>query len=131
MNFFKYTDLARAMRPHDHDLRCFHASFLVRQGKILSIGMNSAKTHPINLGLPYFGRDNKDFRLNCGTHSEVRCLLKKVFFNKAIMVNVRIDRNGEIANSRPCKGCQSFLARFNIPEVYFSVAENEWGILTF
>ena len=39
----------------------------------------------------------------------------------AVLYVIRIDRRGNICNSRPCKGCSKYLDRKKIGRVYYSV----------
>jgi hypothetical protein len=41
------------------------------------------------------------------------------------MVVLRVDRKGNLANSRPCCGCQSVIKQFNIGDVWYSDSKGE------
>jgi len=41
------------------------------------------------------------------------------------MVVLRVDRKGNLANSKPCCGCQSVIKQFNIGEVWYSDSKGE------
>jgi cytidine deaminase len=60
-------------------------------------------------------------------HAEARLVRK---LNKGSYVYVvRILRNGELANARPCNGCQKTMRSRGIKRVYYSISSHEWGCL--
>jgi hypothetical protein len=36
------------------------------------------------------------------------------------MLVLRIDRNGKLNISKPCRGCQSVISQFNLKEIWYS-----------
>lgn len=108
------------------NLRCNHFSFVFLNNRLVSIGRNVRKTHPINRRNPKFnmaGEKIDDSKYSC---SELVALLKikkirnNFNFNKSILVNVRIDRRGEISFAKPCQSCLSLLKFLNIKKVFFT-----------
>lgn len=96
-------------------MRSSHVAFLIRKSKIVHIGWNKYKTHPYNLSHPY--HDGTTYR-----HAELDVCFKsgKEDLYGYSLVVVRIDRNGRVCNSLPCKGCQSVIKQFGIETVYHS-----------
>jgi hypothetical protein len=91
-----------------------HFSFLVRKNSINSVGYNYiTKTHPIAFKLGYKWPTQ---------HSELSAILN--FSGKEIsdyyMINFRFDKMGNLALSKPCKGCQRLLRYYNIGKVVYS-----------
>jgi tRNA(Arg) A34 adenosine deaminase TadA len=109
------------LTPH----RSKHFSFVVRRNTIVSIGWNQPfKTHP---QAQRFG-----YRFNC-IHSELHAILK---FSKAVrelshymLVNVRLDKQGDVRMSKPCVTCQKLLGVFTFNEVWYSTNEGQFAAL--
>jgi deoxycytidylate deaminase len=100
--------------------RCFHIAFIFKGNNILSIGVNSKKTHPQIKKYGY-----QDFsRL----HAELAAAIKfgKTDCRKYSLAVLRIDRNGEFNQSKPCECCSNMLNQLNFKNVYFTNSEGEW-----
>lgn len=91
--------------------RCKHFSFLLRKNKILSVGVNQQyKTHP--LAAKYGHRFSS-------IHSEVHAISNwKHSLHECILLNIRLDKWGNLRYSEPCPYCKKFLNDLNIPCVY-------------
>ena len=77
MNLKKIVEISYAlMDKSDFKKRCRHFSFICSGKRILSIGINNSKTHPINLNFDYVNRQKKYIRDVVGTHSEINAVLK-------------------------------------------------------
>jgi len=123
--FNKLIEISYALYDKSSDKRCQHFSFILFKNRIISIGQNSVKTHPINIRNSVVGRDGSDLRHIKTTCSELAALIKlknttNIRYKKCVMVNVRIDRNKKINYSHPCAFCQSLLAYFNLKQVFFT-----------
>ena len=123
-------DIAMALCPLNLEHRCSHIAFLIRCGKIVHIGTNSCKSHPETLKYAY-----KDHQ-KVGIHAELSVCMKsgKENLKDYSMVVLRVDRKGNLANSKPCCGCQSVIKQFNVGEVWYSdskgeVVKNAWLFL--
>ena len=114
-------DIAMALCPLNLEHRCSHIAFLIRCGKIIHIGTNSCKSHPETLKYAY-----KDHQ-KVGIHAELSVCMKsgKENLKDYEMVVLRVDRKGNLANSKPCCGCQSVIKQFNIGEVWYSDSKGE------
>jgi len=114
-------DIAMALCPLNLEHRCSHIAFLIRCGKIVHIGTNSCKSHPETLKYAY-----KDHQ-KVGIHAELSVCMKsgKENLKDYSMVVLRVDRRGNLANSRPCCGCQSVIKQFNIGDVWYSDSKGE------
>jgi len=113
-------ELAFAMTPTIRELRTTHVSFLIKSGKIVHIGWNKNKTHPINLQHPYHAGA-------VGLHSELDVCLKsgKDDLSGHEIIVIRVDRNNKLAMSKPCVGCASVLKQFGIKDVWYSNKDGE------
>ena len=77
MKFKKLKEISLAMAPkHPSDQRCRHFSFILHKKRILSIGFNSIKTHPLNLKLNFVNKKNDPINNVVGTHSELSAVIK-------------------------------------------------------
>lgn len=103
--------------------RCNHIAFIFKGKKILAIGRNSNKTHPkIN-----FHEYHEFSRL----HAELSACIRfgKEDCRKYSLAVLRIDRNGEFNQSKPCPGCQSVIRQLNFKKVFYTNEYGEWKIL--
>ncbi len=111
----RLVDIAKYMCPLNRDGRCSHVSFLLKKSKIIKIGWNKYRTNPQNLKYPYHNG-------NVGIHAEMDVIIKsgKDDLSDYDLVVIRIDRNGNMTNSKPCSGCKGVISQFGIREVWFS-----------
>lgn len=99
-----------------------HAAAITFKGKIVAIGKCSYKTHPI---MCEYGTDHHKIHL----HAEIDAILKakqvhgEEFLKSCDMYVLRIRKDGNIGNSRPCPGCQKAIDNFGFKRVYWT--ENE------
>lgn len=105
-----------ALCPLNIENQFSHIAFLIKSGKIVHIGTNSRKSHPKIQNYPYIS--NQSTRL----HAELSVCIKsgKENLSNYKMIVLRVNRNGKLANSRPCVGCQGVIKQFNIDEVWHS-----------
>ena len=110
------------MSPEIFCQRTFHTTFIVKKGRIQSIGTNCLKTHPKNLKYDYYGKEGVDIRSVVGVHSELDAVLKygKDDCSDCIIVNVRIDKNKKVNIAKPCRGCQSLLLRVGYKRLFYT-----------
>lgn len=131
MNLNKIKEIAFAF---DRDLfpgRNLHLSFITYKNRIICIGQNSKKTHPINLRNPKISIDGSDissFRGSCSEYSAINKLknLTNIKISKCSLINIRINRLNEIRISRPCNSCMGLLAHYAFRDVYYSNNEGEF-----
>lgn len=115
MKIKRLINLAKAMRPIYQKTRCFHVCFLMQKNKFISIGWNVDRTHPILKKHPYGEGTNS-------THAEVSAIIKgkNIKFDKCDLIVIRIDNNGNVANSKPCQGCLALIQATYIKDVWHS-----------
>jgi len=123
--FQKFIDLAYALFDPAHSPRTFHVSFILYKNRIISIGINNAKTTPVNLLNPKYGKDGQNISGIKGSCSEWVAISKmknmtNIRFCKSILVNVRLNRNKIIDVSRPCHSCQSLILFLNLKKVFYT-----------
>jgi len=121
MNFDKIIEVTYALiNKHNADLRCRHFSFILDRNRIISIGMNSTKTHPMNLKYNYINKNKEKISDIVGTHSELNAVIKLGIedCSKLTLVNTRINRNNLLDHSAPCNGCSDMIKQLNFKNVY-------------
>lgn len=121
--FNKAIELSRAMYDPNFPLRCQHFSFIFYKNTLVSVGRNSPKTTPINILNQPLNRENViHYKGSCAEWNSVNRLknLTNIPFNKCILINTRINRNGEIAYARPCLFCCNLLRFIDLRGVYYT-----------
>lgn len=106
--------LARKKNPSlDNQFR--HFSFIVQRNKLVEWGTNVPKADP----LTFFGYSNIS-----GVHAETNAYAKaKGILDKNYsfeVVNIRLNKSGDLKLSKPCACCYSFLESFGCSTVWFS-----------
>jgi len=116
----KANQIARSLCPTNREIRTSHIAFLIKSSIIQKIGINKKRTHPATKSHPYHEG-------NVGIHAELDCLLKmdKEDLSGYSMLVIRVDNNGKLNMSKPCKGCQSLLQQFNVKEVWYSDSKGQ------
>ena len=95
-----------------------HFSFLMRKGRVIAIGWNDKyKTNPlaVKYNYPYYYR-----------HSELHALssvISRTDIHRCILINIRLNKYGELMIAKPCEHCMGLINAFNIKETYYSTQE--------
>ena len=129
--FDKIKEIAFAFDKNSFPSKNLHLSFLIYKGRIISIGQNSKKTHPINLRNRKISKEGVDISTFKGVCSEWSAISKlknltNIPAHKCSLINIRINKNNDIRMSRPCCGCLSLLAFFDISNVFYSNEKGEF-----
>ncbi len=129
--FDKIKEIAFAFDKDSFSGKNFHLSFLIYKNRIISIGQNSKKTHPINLRNKKISREGIDISTFKGVCSEWSAISKlknltNIPAHKCSLINIRINKNNEIRMSRPCCSCIKLLSFFDISRVYYSNEKGEF-----
>ena len=113
----KCIDVARGIDICDSiDRRTRHFAFILNKNKILAIGKNSQKTHPILQNNKYgYGSWSK-------LHAETSAVIKsgEVDHSNNKLLTFRFDKSNNINIGKPCKYCQRLLKDSNFKEVIYS-----------
>lgn len=99
-----------------------HLTFIVKRNTIISMGRNQIfKTHPM---AKKFGHYKQNI------HSELDALLNFSLplseLYRYTLYNIRIDRNGFINSSKPCKYCMKMLTFFGVNKLYWTKNNGKW-----
>lgn len=93
-----------------------HAAIcLDSKGRIVSYATNSRKTHPLQA--EYARRTGKEQKVSL--HAEIAALIKAREDIETVVV-ARINKRGELRNSRPCPICRLALEEAEVKEIWFS-----------
>lgn len=125
MNFAKIIEISKAYDKNLFPSRSLHLTFVLYKNRILQIAQNKKTTHPINLLNRKISKTGTDFSNSGCRCSELNALIQirnltNIKYNKLILVNVRINKLGEINWSKPCNSCRNLLNYFKFKSVYFS-----------
>jgi hypothetical protein len=124
--------LSKDMVDFNSNKRCHHFSFILKRKKILAIGTNRKKTHPYNLKIPKIsketGEDVSAQKYVCSELDAIRKLKRKTNIDtkKCILINIRYDRNGNLAYSKPCMSCECLLEKNNFKKIVWTDAEGNY-----
>ena len=121
-NLRRAVEISRAfVGSVEFEHRCRHFSFLFDGSKLVSMGVNSLKTHPSNLKYRYLNRSMNKIGFAVGTHSEMKAFLKMGDSDcrGLVLVNTRIDRNGNLGYCFPCTGCRDVIDSKGVKEVFY------------
>ena len=126
----KTKEIAFAFDKNLFPKNCLHLSCIFYKGRIVSIGQNSKKTHPTNLRNPKINKDGVDISSFRGTCSELKTIKNiinttNIPISKSILVNIRINKNNKIRNSKPCSSCQKLLSYYQFSKIIYSSGDNE------
>ena len=119
----KIEEIAYALVPSNRkDTQFFHVAAIFQRNKILSIGQNSFKTHPLAKKFGHKG--------SC-QHSELNAIIKYGMedcsgLNMAVL---RIDRRGKLNMSKPCYSCRKLIDHVLLRNIYYTNKRGEWEML--
>jgi hypothetical protein len=131
-HFKKFEKIARALVKPTNNKRCHHFSFILLKKRLLTIGSNIQKTHPINLKNRKIsartGEDYSEFKNICSELNAINKLKKLTNINtkKCTLINIRYDRNMKIALAKPCMSCQNLLSVFTFKKVLWTNERGEY-----
>lgn len=114
MNFNNFVDISKSLLDKV-ELQNKHFSFILLKNRIRSIGYNQLKTHPkaYKFGYPWLFQ-----------HSEVSAIVrfdgKPAELRNCCLVNVRLNKDGQIMQSRPCKNCLNLVSEFGFKKVFYT-----------
>ena len=98
----------------------------------VAVGWNSDKTNPIQKKYSIHRRFDPEL-YRCPLHAEMMaCLnLKKTSYpaEDCILFVARKYKNGKVALSKPCPACENAIRDMGIKTVYYTISENEYGVL--
>jgi deoxycytidylate deaminase len=93
-----------------------HGAIIEKGGSFIAAGVNSKS--PIYWNTEVFS-----------VHAEADACSKVYNNRSATMYVARVNKQGQVRNSKPCPDCEKLLRKQRFSRVYYSIAENEWGRL--
>ena len=116
------TDILPSVTSRRRKNSAFHFAFGFKKNKLIAIGQNDPEktnTKAIRLS-KRFKTDIKYPYMHAETDLISR-LWGKYYIDKSLsVVVVRLNRNGELRNSKPCKRCNKILKALDITKVWWS-----------
>lgn len=98
---------------------CRHSAAVVYKGKIISFGCCQMKTDTFMLN--FQTNEYKIYR-----HAEIDAIKRAInlydedFMQRCDLYVLRVGRNGKIANSKPCMGCQKAIDHYKFKRVFWT-----------
>jgi len=132
MNIDRVIELSFALAgKYPYNKRCRHFSFIFERNRLISIGVNNPKTHPLNLKYNYVGKKQGKINDVVGTHSEMSAVIKTGQENcKGLtIVNTRVNRNNQLDYSYPCNGCWDMIKTLGFKKLLYTTKEQKFEIL--
>jgi len=135
LNRFKFKrleEISKSLVDYNSTKRCHHFSFILYKNRIISIGYNSQKTHPVNLKNRKkslkTGEDFSDQKYICSEFSAINKLknMTNIDSKKCVLVNLRYNRNGKVDMSKPCMSCENLLKFFNFKKVIWTNNDGDY-----
>ena len=125
--FARLIEVARALKLTKQEGPSFHVSFILKGAKPIVIGTNSyTKRNMVSLR---YKATKHDGAYVAGVHSEMDSLGKIKYQDQEnlTLVNIRIDNNGNLANSCPCPNCAYVLGRTpSIKKIFYSTSAGDF-----
>lgn len=114
--------LKKKLEEHEPVFRVRIVAAIVKKGKIVAIGKNQTKTHPV---AALYGKHEKAIYL----HAEVDAINKAKKHLGSLsgteLYVMRMKQDGTIGLSLPCEGCSRCIVDNSIPKVNYSKDNGE------
>lgn len=119
MRFF---DVAKAIARTSKHERFAVGATLVSGGQVISVGVNTNKSHPVQK--KYNKYRNIDKPMHHNLHAEIAAILEalhKLDDLKNVKVYVyRETKDGKVAMARPCPACMACLTDNGVRDIYYT-----------
>ena len=133
-SYKRLQEIAMSLIDWSEKKRCKHFSFILHKKRIVSIGTNTQKTHPVHLkNRKVSVRTGEDFSEQKHTCSEFNAIIKlknltNIDTKKCTLVNLRYDRNKKLALASPCMSCHNLLKFFRFKKIIWT--DNSGNFIT-
>ena len=110
---------------YDSSLEYLLCALIVKGGRVLSVGYN-------HRGLTALQNVHRVGRKAETVHAEVHAVLQKrdkIRFEGSKIFVVRLRADGSLGLARPCPTCQAVLKAYGIKKAYYSISNEEYGVL--
>lgn len=108
----------------ENGYRCYHFAFIFKRNKLISQGVNRPRKPDAKV--LYFGSkfNIQKYKKWHFFHAELDAIQKcwgKIHLNRSYsMVVIRINKDGELKNSKPCENCQNILNQIGLQNIWWS-----------
>ena len=121
----KYFEVAKSVADTSTYERIKIGCIVVLKRHIISVGVNSYKSHPIQ---KYYNklRFNPDDAVNHTLHAEIQALLmipKDLDISDATLYTYREHKNHKLAASRPCPSCMGMIKDYGIKRICYTTED--------
>ena len=126
----KYYEKAKEVAEISEFARARIGCVAVYNGRVIAVGINSHKTHPVQMRYNRYRHFNKSsgcYAYLHSLHAEIDCLLsvddEKIDMSKVDVYIYRITKNG-MAMSKPCPACKQYLIDKGIRRVHYTTYDS-------
>lgn len=130
MKYLKLAEKLSLEYEYDDGLEYYLCAIIVKGGNVLSIGYNKKSTNGFVEHYADVARGIRDYCMS--THAEMDAVLKargKHDLRGTKMYVVRTKPSGGVGMAKPCEICQHILYNYGIKRAYYTIADNEYGVL--
>jgi tRNA(Arg) A34 adenosine deaminase TadA len=96
-----------------------HIAAIVYKNKIIAIGRNLNKTHPL---AELFSRRPGAIYLHAEIDA-IRRIPNSIPLKECSLVVIRTDRRNQLMYSKPCEGCLRAIKQYELEKVFYSTSE--------
>lgn len=97
--------------------RMKHGAVVVRGGRVLGIGVNKERNHPMIVSTNHI----KD---HCSVHAEIDAIRKARDVSGATIYVARVNKRGQNRDSKPCKNCYDAMTELGIRKIIYTTSED-------
>jgi len=117
-----FSMLPRAKQNRNTNNKFFHFAFAYKKNNLLAIGQNNPnKTHTSAYRIAKKFKINERYPYLHAETDLISRLWGKYYIDSSLkIVVVRLNKNGDLRNSKPCSKCQKILNALDIKQVYWS-----------
>lgn len=118
----KFLHLARCMAENSDVYKYKHGACVVKKGKILAVGYNQYKSHPLQKMYNKTAKTSKTANDPYYVHAEVKALskLKDMDLSDCEIYVYRLNCQGQNSISRPCNACMAAIVESGIKKIIYT-----------
>lgn len=121
-------ELAKSVAEMSHFWRQKVGCVVVYKKKIVSVGINSSKTHPLQKEYNAFRYpdDNTPHRMHAEIHALMQLRNADIEWSKVKLYVYRIKKNttNGCGFARPCPACMAYIKDLGIKNIYYTTSES-------
>lgn len=119
--------LKKALEEHEPVFRVRIVAAIVHKGKIVAVGKNQTKTHPV---AALYGKHEEAIYLHAEVDAINKAKKRLGSLSKTELYVMRMKQDGTIGLSLPCEGCSRCIVAHNIPKVTYSNDNGEFECIS-